>query len=564
MEKKKSGNKRSGNKRSVAFILEKSKGQTVNIIVSSLLYAFSAFLSIYNATVAKKIIDSAVSGDRNGVVFFIGVFLAIILSTALLRMILKRLEFIINNRINISFREHLFKSITRKEFSEISKFHSGDLLNRFSSDISVIAASVTNLLPSIAYVTAKLIGIFVVLFSINKMFTLAFLLCGIIIYVVMVILKKRIKSIHKKVQETEGDTTSFMQESVLNLLVIRVFGAENNMLKRMESFQSKNYTERKKRNTFTIIANTSFTLVFSLAYLIGLVWGSFGILEGTVTFGTLTLIITLVGQIQTPVGLISGFLPQYYNAAASAERILEIDDLPDEREVNDKNLNAAVTYDKLQAIMLKDVSFSYGREEVLRNTSVSIKKGDFSSISGISGIGKSTFLKLLLGVYAPTKGEIYFELKDLQKLTPDKYTRRLFAYVPQGNMIISGTIKDNMTIVNPDATLEEIAAAAKISCAYDFINALPDKFNTKVGEKGYGLSEGQIQRIAITRAILSGAPILIFDEATSALDEATEESLLKNIKKLKDKTCIIVSHKKAAENICNRHFIIEDASIVEI
>ena len=198
---------------------------------------------------------------------------------------------------------------------------------------------------------------------------------------------------------------------------------------------------------------------------------------------------------------------------------------------------------------------------ILDKTSLSIKKGDFVAIMGISGIGKSTLLKLLLGVFSVQGGSISLKLSN-KDIPVDKHTRRLFAYVPQGNMLLSGTIRENLTFINESATDEQIEQAINVSCAKEFIDELPQGLETVIGEKGMGLSEGQLQRLAIARSLLSGSPVLLLDEATSALDEATEKKLLTNLKCLKNVTCIIVSHKKAALEICNKYVRIENGKII--
>ena len=241
---------------------------------------------------------------------------------------------------------------------------------------------------------------------------------------------------------------------------------------------------------------------------------------------------------------------------------MEIEKFPDEHiEEMNSDIDLEKLYTDMESIEFKDISFSYGRDIVLYDTSLSIKKGEFIVITGISGIGKSTLTKLLLDVYPVDKGEIYLAQKDGSKVVVDKNIRGMFAYVPQGNFLLSGTIRDNISFVRPDASDEEIMNAARIACA-DFIDELPEGLDTMLGEKGTGLSEGQIQRVAIARAILCNASIIILDEATSALDAKTELKLLENIENLKNKTCILISHKKAAYKVCDKEVRIEDKKII--
>ena len=319
--------------------------------------------------------------------------------------------------------------------------------------------------------------------------------------------------------------------------------------------QNIHYKAQMKRRTLSIFANAGFSFVFQAGYLFAMVWGARGIYLGIMTYGTLTAILQLVNQIQQPFANLSGLLPMFYGVLASAERIIELENLPEEKP-SERKLN----YNDFKEISVKNMSFSYGENHVLNDVNIEIEKGDFVSLTGLSGGGKSTLFLLLLGAYQPTEGTITFDTAD------DKYhcgqeTRRLFAYVPQGNFLFSGTVEENIRMLNENASTEDVIAAAKVACAYDFIQDFPDKFETKIGEKGFGISEGQAQRIAIARAILSNAPILLLDEATSALDEETEARLLANIADLKNRTCLIVTHRPAALSICGKHLLLNVGDI---
>lgn len=219
-------------------------------------------------------------------------------------------------------------------------------------------------------------------------------------------------------------------------------------------------------------------------------------------------------------------------------------------------------YESIQRIEFQNITFSYGREQVLENTGITLIPGDFVAIMGRSGIGKSTLLKLLLDVFPVDAGSITFETENAS-VPASCATRPLFSYVPQGNMLFSGSIRENLTFAAQSPSEEEIAAALRISCVDRFLPELPEGLDTLIGEHGHGLSEGQVQRVAIARALLKKAPILLLDEATSALDEETEEAVLRQLKELKNVTCIIVSHKRAALRVCNRHIWIEEKKICE-
>ena len=281
------------------------------------------------------------------------------------------------------------------------------------------------------------------------------------------------------------------------------------------------------------------------------------------TYGTLTAVLQLISQIQTPFVSITKMFPQYYAVLASAERIMEIENITNEESIYEK-IDVKQTYDKLESIRFNNIKFNYGRETVIEHGDAMLNKGDFVAIRGISGIGKSTLMKMLLGVFKPQQGTIDICLENGKTIQASPDTRCMFSYVPQGNYLFSGTIRENILMINPNASDEEVSQALKLSEIEDFIEKLPDGLDTVIGEKGLGISEGQAQRLAIARALISNAPIILLDEATSALDKNTEEKVLDNIKKLNKKTCIIITHKAAALEVCNREFIIKDKQLTAV
>lgn len=550
-------------KKTTVWIAKHSKPQLVNIILIAVVYAILAYIGVLTAQLARGIVDSAAyDHDAGKVVFFSVLLISVTLFQVLLNIVSRIVSFNASAKLEISIKSHLFETILKKDYSKITKFHTGELMNRLTSDIQVILGAILSILPNLTYFIVKLVGIFIVLFAIDWRFALVFVIGGAVILFIMLLFKGTLKNLHKKAQETDGKVRSFMQESLSSLLVIRVFNKYKRISNEAEKLQWDNFRIKRKRNYISIASTMGFSVIFVCAYIYGLIWGSFQILGGVITYGVLTEILSLVSQISTPIQGLTSILPQYYQALASAERIMEIEEFPDEHiEEMNTSIDLKELYDNLSSIEFKNITFSYDRDIVLYDTSLSIKKGEFIVITGISGIGKSTLTKLLLDVFPVDKGEIYLEQKDGSRVVVDKNVRGLFAYVPQGNFLLSGTIRDNISFVRPEASDEEIMRAAEIACA-DFIDELPEGLDTVLGEKGTGLSEGQIQRVAIARAILCDASIIILDEATSALDEKTELKLLENIEKLKNKTCILISHKKAAYKVCGKEVRIEDKKII--
>lgn len=529
----------------------------VSLIICDALYSVC---SVSMAVFAKLIIDSAQKGNMDGLVRNAVILLLVIIAQIALKLLSKSLEVRVSGKLEMKYKTELFSNILKKDYLKISRYHSGELMTRLTSDITVVSQAVTTIIPGIVSTVTRLICAFAVLFALDKWFALLFLLAGLALFVFTRIFRGSMKKLHRAVQETDGSVRSFMQESIESVLVIKIFNVGEKILKRAEALQKNNFDAKIKKNRWSIFANLGFSAAFSLGYMFGLVWSGIKLCTGSITFGTLTAIIQLISQVQVPFTSLSGIVPQYYSMIASAERIIEIENMSASKSVNDKDTDTEKIYSEMDSVCFDGVSFGYGRDTVIENGTFEIKKNDFTVISGISGIGKSTLFKLLVGVIPPDSGRIYIKSGG-REYGIDKYMRSLFAYVPQGNMLFSGSIRDNIRFVNGDVDDKEVMRAAEVSCAAEFINDLPDGLDTVLFESGHGLSEGQIQRLAIARAVLADAPILLLDEATSALDEKTEKQVLSNIRELKEKTCVIISHKSAAYEICNKELKIDNKKI---
>ena len=544
------------------WIFHVGKSQIGKMLVLLFTNTLGAVLSVCFANFSKHIINGATEKhDLNYVLLYSFYLLILIMVQLALNLIGSSFSERCKGRLDMIFKKHMLQTVMKKDYSSIASYHTGDINNLMFNDVTVITEGFTTMLPNVVFFIVKLLSAFIYLVVIDKVFALVFLIGGIFVFLCTRMFRKTLKRLHKKVQETEGKTRSFIQEAISNLLVVKTFVVEDKISKQTDELQEENYAARMKRRLFGIAANAGLSTTFNIGYVFALAFGAYRLLNG-LDYGTVTAMLQLVNQIQGPFASLSGIMPKYYAVIASAERMMEIEKLPDEEEDNKADIDVNEIYDELSAMNFDNISFRYDRDIILNDTSLKICKGDFVAITGISGIGKSTLLKLLLGVFKVQSGSITLQLENGAKLPVDKHTRRMFAYVPQGNMLLSGTILDNLKFINDNVTDEEIQQAIEISCAKQFIDELPDGLMTVIGEHGMGLSEGQVQRLAIARSLLSKSPVLLLDEATSALDEATEKQFLTNLKELKNVTCIIVSHKKASLEICNKIVRIVDSKIV--
>lgn len=551
----------------LSWDLQLAKHVRLGIVSLSVLGILYSVLSTAFALISKEVIDAAAyaaTGQGFGNLAELCVLLAFLIALQLVfQVVISKLAVKTSGKVVIECKKRLFSALLHKEAASVLRYHSGELLNRLTSDVAVVSGAISSLIPDLVHYITSALASFIVLFALDKTLALLCLIALPIVFFASRIYRKKMKHLHKRVQESDGKTRSFMQETLSNILVIKSFGSEERVVDFATELQTDNYKLNIKRNNISIMSNLMFFIAMTAGYYFAMAWGALRIANGLMSFGTLMAVLQLVEQLQSPFRSLSSVMPKYYSMTASTERIMELEYLPEE-EKPDADFNRDLIYDKTCALCVDNLTFSYDDKVVLNNVSFRVEKGELAAITGISGAGKSTLLKLFLGIIEPDEGEIYLLKDDGEKLTLDAKTRSLFAYVPQGNLILSGTIRENIAFAKSDATEEEIVRAAKSAEIWQEISALPDGLDTVLGEGGMGLSEGQIQRLAIARALLYDAPILLLDECTSALDEKTEKAVLNNLISLKSKTCLTVSHKTAAKECCNVNLYVENGLVYKL
>ncbi len=535
------------------------KGVRPHLWMLFLLVLINAAVSgvqIYFAVAVKNVIDSAIANDGR-FLFAVAAIILTVVVQILLNVLGGYVDTKLRAKLEISYKTAMFRSILKKDYSFLS-YHSGDIMTRLTNDAGTVSDAMTHLLPSIVSMVTRLVGIFALMFTYDTTFTLLLMGGGVVVVVASRLLRNAMKKMHRRVQETDGKWRSYVHEILSHLPVVWVFGADDEVTNRSERLQNDNLKAKLKRSFLHIGMGSFYSMLFQGAYVYTLIWGAFN-LGPAFTYGTLSAMLNLITQVSMPLTNISNVFSQVANMTASAERMIEIENFPERDDA--KNNRREMLEKEDFSIKTSNLHFAYERDEVFNGADTTINKGDFVVISGASGIGKSTLFKLMLGLAKPASGEITLE-QNGEALSIGSATRGSVSYVPQGNLIFSGSVRENIAFARPDATDAEISRAAELSCAAEFINGLPDGLETTIGERGFGLSEGQIQRLAIARAILYDAPIMLLDEATSALDEKTERKVLENLKAL-GKTIILISHKKAALEICSRNITVKDGKFEE-
>ena len=540
------------NRKTLHWIYKNTRSYLPAVGLIAVLSAAVSVGYILLAYFSSYVIDIATGQKSGNITLYIGLLFGLILLQAVLYVLNSSLRVRVTGKIEMALKGQMFLSLTQKEYSGIAPLHSGDILNRFTSDVEVVVGGVVGIVPSAVSLFSRLIAALAVLISMSPELTVVIIIIGIVVGFAARIYSKYFKGIHKKVQSAMGETRSYMQECTENIVVVKTFGSAGTFHEKLKSLMTRVYKLKLRRNLISNIANIAVFLLFTGGYYAALSWGAFMVDRAAITYGTLMALLSIVSQVRAPITNMSGLIPQYYSALASAERIMELQCLPDEPKTLPQT-DTARLYEKLSAVRLQNVSFRYGKKnnEVLKSAYMTLKKGTLTALVGGSGEGKSTIFRLLLGLYHPNEGTLFLKT-DEETIPIDATVRGLFAYVPQGNMILSGTIAENIRFCNLSADDEALLNAAKCADLYDFVQSLPNGFDTVIGERGLGLSEGQIQRISIARAVLSGAPILLLDECTSSLDEKTEKTVLQNIKAMTDRTVLIISHRPAALSVCDK------------
>ena len=497
---------------------------------------------------SKQFIDVTIrTGTDEDVVNMVALLITLVVTAILLRQLYYYMSTKANTHQSNSIRLRVFSSLFRRQMYE-DQLHSGDVTSRLSKDIDTVADVTTSLLPQFIVTGVQLTGAFILMYSMDARLALALLLVTPFVVAFGKLFAHRLRDMTLDIRQQESTIQMQVQEGMEHNAVLRSLGSEQWVTGRLSSMQDQLMGRVLRRTRFTVISRLILAFTFSLGYLLAFIWGGLQLRAGVITFGVMTSFLQLVGQIQHPILNMLNMMPQFFYAMASIDRLEELTGCPQqEPALTDEKITGPV------GVCINDVSFTYasGDREVLHHFSHDFLPGTKTAIMGATGIGKTTLFRLMLAFIKPNSGEIALFCADKQQHTVDEQTRQHFVFVPQGNTLMSGSVRYNLQLARPEATDDELRQVLHVAMA-DFVYGLPKGIDTLLGERGIGLSEGQAQRIAIARGLLRPGSILLLDEISSSLDEQTEHELFRRLfDYCHDKTMIFITHRPAVSQLCD-------------
>ena len=532
----------------VAWIIQNMAGIRWNTLIRIVVGVTQVMLGLVMIWFSKQFIDVTIrTGSNQEVIMMVALLVSLVVTGILLRQLYYYMTTKANTFQSNSIRLHVFSSLFRRQMYE-DQLHSGDVTSRLSKDIDTVADVTTSLLPQFIVTGVQLTGAFLLMYSMDRRLSLALLIITPFVVGFGKLFAHRLRNMTLDIRQQESTIQMQVQEGMEHNAVLRSLGSEQWVTDRLSDMQDQLMGRVLRRTRFTVVTRLMLAFTFSLGYLMAFVWGGLQLRAGVITFGVMTSFLQLVGQIQHPILNMLNMMPQFFYAMASIDRLNELTTAPEQVSTTDAQQLAGPV-----GVVARDVSFTYasGDRAVLSHFSHDFRPGSKTAIMGATGIGKTTLFRLMLAFIKPDSGEIAVFCNDKTLLPVDEHTRKHFVFVPQGNTLMSGSVRYNLQLARPEATDEELRQVLHVAMA-DFVYSLPDGIDTLLGERGVGLSEGQAQRIAIARGLLRPGGIMLLDEISSSLDEQTEHELFSRIfDYCHDKTMIFITHRPAVSLLCD-------------
>ena len=531
----------------VRWLWSHSVGARASILVNILLGTLTVGLNLLFIFLCKRLVDIATGVEAGS----LGPYTVFVLSVVVLRLAVStinvRVENLTNSKMNFIIRKGLYSNLLYAEWLGKEKRHTGDTVNRLESDVSTVTNVIVSDFPQIFTTLVQLVAAIVFLCTMEWRLAALLVLITPLFILFSRIFVRRLREMTRGIRETESEVQSHLQESLQHRMVIQSMENEGRMEDRLDDLQDREYGQIKERTRFNVIARSMVGAAFSFGYIAAFLWGVYGISKGTLTYGVMTAFLQLVGQIQRPLVNLTRQIPSLIYSSTSIDRLMEMEDAPKEVAGDPVRLAGPA------GIRVENLDYRYpdGKRMILKDLTFDFPPLSRTAIVGETGAGKSTLIRLMLALLKPVSGRVAL-YDEAQEVPASAATRCNLVYVPQGNTLFSGSVRENLRMGNPDATEDEMKAALETAVA-DFVFSLPDGLDTRCGEGGSGLSEGQSQRIAIARGLLRPGSILLLDEFSSSLDPETEQKLMDNLtKKAAGKTMIFITHRERIAQLCER------------
>jgi len=527
------------------------KGNRLQAVLNAVIGLVSVVVSLSSVWAVQHAIDVASHATEGNIYWAVAIMGGLILCDFALNIASVWVQNILGVKAQNRMQQQILDRLLRSEWHGKESRHSGDVLNRLEFDVNSVVVFLTQTIPGALSTLALFLGAFIYLCNLDWRLALVITFMIPLFVLVSKIYVRQMRNLTREVRNQDSKVQSVLQETVQNRMLIKTLESDSAAVHKLEGTQSVLRRKVVKRTVFSVFSNLVLNFGFALGYLVAFLWAAIRMSGGVLTFGQMTAYLQLVNKIQSPARQLTKLVPAFVGVFTAAERLMELEEDPLEEQGDPIVLDAPC------GVRLNNISYAYtdADEDVIHNLNFDFRPGSCTAVLGETGAGKTTIVRMILALLKPQKGRVeLYNDKECREMSPRM--RANLVYVPQGNTLLSGTIRDNLRLGKLDATDEEMRAALHKACA-DFVMELPDGLDTQCAEQGGGLSEGQAQRISIARALLRDRSIILFDEATSALDPETERHLLQNLLKHNDKTIIFITHRLAVVDYCDQTLKIE-------
>jgi len=533
------------------------------VVVSIVCLLFLTILNLLPPLFQREIIDEVVGNrllDRLPMLILglVGVYAL----TRLLNFGEQYLRHVLGERFILDFRVLLYDYLQRLSISFFEDQQTGEIMSRITNDVNALEDFVTHSVGFLIVDLLRLVGTAIILLVLDWQLALLTLLPVPVLAVAMRLFNTRVRPIYRQIRDRLGDINAELQDNISGIRVIQAFGQERHELDRFTQRSTRYYEERVKGIRYWATFFPAMRFVASMGMAIVLGFGAYRVFSGALTLGGLVAFISYVASFYEPIHRLVQTDNIVQQAIAAGERVFELlDTAPEIEDAPDAAELPAIQ----GAVVFEGVSFRYGTgEEVLRDVSFQMRPGQVVALVGPSGAGKTSIANLIPRFYDPVSGRVTVEGHDVREVKLASL-RRQVAVVLQDTFLFNGTVRDNVIYGKPDASEDEMIAAAKAAYAHEFIENLPQGYETEIGERGVKLSGGQKQRLALARAILTDPRILILDEATSSVDAEAEYLIQQALKKvLEGRTALVIAHRLSTIRHADKIIALEDGRIVEV